>query len=88
MIRHEKDAHRFLPQCCFRRMQCWREADSQLTRWAVSYGESGLAMGHHHGSRMILQILYEAIIDTVLVMLVMLLKEVGGPNHLKSPERG
>jgi len=45
-------------------------------------------MGHHHGSRMILQILYEAIIDTVLVMLVMLLKEVGGPNHLKSPEGG
>ena len=37
---------------------------------------------------MILQILYEAVIDTVLVMLVMLLKEIGGLNYLKSPERG
>lgn len=86
MVEHEKDAHRLWPQCCSIRMQCWKEADSQPTRrWAVSYGESGLAMATTHGARMILHILYEAIIDTVLVMLP---KEVGGPNHLKSPERG
>lgn len=47
---------------------------SQASPWATT-----------HGARMILHILYEAIVDTVLVMLP---KEVGGPNHLKSPERG
>ena len=48
MVEHEKDAHRFWPQCCSIRMQCWKEADSQpARRWAVELRWVRPRHGHH-----------------------------------------
>lgn len=39
--------HRFLLQCSFIKIQCWKEAVIRRGAGCVSFDESGLAMGHH-----------------------------------------
>lgn len=39
--------HRFLLQCGFIKIQCWKEAVIRRGAGCVSFGEPGLAMGHH-----------------------------------------